>query len=101
MTIDEYAAWATRLDKASSATSLEAQELFYLGLGLAGETGEVVEHLKKFLRDGVWLPERVADELGDVAYDWARLCLATGHHPSDILQKSVQKIEAKAQQNSN
>jgi len=51
---------------------------------------------KKFLRDGVWSPERVADELGDVAYYWARLCLAAGYQPSDILQMSVQKIEAKA-----
>ena len=64
MTIDEYAAWAATLGK--RPLSPNAEMLSYLGLGLAGEAGEVADRLKKFLRDGSWDPEGLAEELGDV-----------------------------------
>lgn len=98
MTIDEYAAWAARLPRTrarSAVPSDEATYLAYLGLGLAGEAGEVVEHIKKLLRDGTWHPEKVAEELGDVAYFWACLCLAAGRQPSEVLAASAAKIDAR------
>ena len=81
MTIDEYAAWAARLPRSRPESAMPPDEttyLAYLGLGLAGEAGEVVEHIKKLLRDGTWSPDRMAEELGDVAYFWVCLCLAAG-----------------------
>ena len=95
MTLDEYAAWASGIRGAHDSMSPEMSELSYLGLGLAGECGEVVELIKKRLRDGAWDNDRLADELGDLAYYWARLCVAGGHAPSDVLHRSRDKIASK------
>ncbi|MCK1743779.1 nucleoside triphosphate pyrophosphohydrolase family protein [Bradyrhizobium sp. 139] len=90
MTIDEYAAWAAMIAKVDEHPSNE--RLSYLGLGLAGESGEVAEHIKKLLRDG-WLDQAgLVDELGDVIYYWACLCAATGQQPSELLKASAARI---------
>ena len=47
MTIDEYAAWAATLGR--EPLSANKEMLAYLGLGLAGEAGEVADRLKKLL----------------------------------------------------
>jgi NTP pyrophosphatase (non-canonical NTP hydrolase) len=95
MTVDEYAAWAAGVARVSAGGQPDRERLSYLGLGLAGETGEAVEHIKKLLRDGVWRQDDFADELGDVAYYWAALCVAAGRSPSDVLAASKAKIEAR------
>ena len=90
MTIDEYAAWAASIAKVDEHPSNE--RLSYLGLGLAGEAGEVAEHIKKLLRDD-WLDKAgLVEELGDVIYYWACLCAATGQQPSELLKASAAKI---------
>ena len=90
MTIDEYAAWAATVAKVDEHPSNE--RLSYLGLGLAGEAGEVAEHIKKLLRDE-WLDKAgLVEELGDVIYYWACLCAATGQQPSELLKASAAKI---------
>lgn len=91
MTVDEYAAWAAGVAKVDAHPSNE--RLSYLGLGLAGESGEVAEHIKKLLRDD-WLDRAgLVEELGDVIYYWACLCAATGQQPSELLDASVAKIK--------
>nr|WP_247363259.1 nucleoside triphosphate pyrophosphohydrolase family protein [Bradyrhizobium sp. 156] len=87
MTIDEYAAWAATIAKVDERPSNE--RLSYLGLGLAGESGEVADHIKKLLRDD-WLDQAgLVEELGDVIYYWACLCVATGQQPSELLKTSA------------
>jgi NTP pyrophosphatase (non-canonical NTP hydrolase) len=91
MTIDEFAAWAATVAKVDDHPSNEL--LSYLGLGLAGESGEVAEHIKKLLRDD-WLDKAgLVEELGDVIYYWACLCAATGKQPSALLEASAAKIK--------
>jgi NTP pyrophosphatase (non-canonical NTP hydrolase) len=91
MDIDEYAAWAATVAKIDEHPSNE--RLSYLGLGLAGESGEVADHIKKLLRDD-WLDKAgLVDELGDVIYYWACLCTATGQQPSELLKASAAKIK--------
>ena len=91
MTIDEYAAWAATIAKVDAHPSNE--RLSYLGLGLAGEAGEVAEHIKKLLRDD-WLDKAgLVEELADVIYYWACLCAATGQQPSELLKASAAKIK--------
>ncbi len=97
MTIDDYADWAAENARLTTPGPISREQVSYLGLGLAGETGETVEHIKKYLRDGEFRAEAMADELGDVAYYWACLCLAAGRKPSEVLAQSVAKIERKAQ----
>jgi NTP pyrophosphatase (non-canonical NTP hydrolase) len=90
MDIDEYAAWAATVAKIDEHPSNE--RLSYLGLGLAGESGEVADHIKKLLRDD-WLDKAgLVDELGDVIYYWACLCAATGQQPSKLLEARAAKI---------
>ena len=90
MTIDEYADWAATIAGVTASPSND--KLAYLGLGLAGEVGEVADHIKKLLRDGGSDAERFTEELGDVIYYWACLCVASGQKPSALLAKSREKI---------
>jgi NTP pyrophosphatase (non-canonical NTP hydrolase) len=76
--------------------SANKEMLAYLGLGLVGEAGEVADRLKKFLRDDAWDAEGLAEELGDVIYFWACLCLCAGQKPSRVLAASRRKIELRA-----
>ena len=76
MTIDEYAAWAAATAKVAQPPTSE--RLSYLGLGLAAESGEVADHIKKLLRDGRLDEGALVDELGDAIYYWACLCVAAG-----------------------
>ena len=97
MDIDDYVAWAAKTARISAGGTRDRELLSYLGLGLAGEAGEVADHVKKLLRDGesAWRPEHVADELGDLIYYWAAFCAAIGRSPGDVLAASRAKIEAR------
>ena len=94
MTIDDYATWTTTI-KRPYGNENEEVDLAYLGLGLAGEAGEVAEVIKKRLRSGEWNGDHLADELGDVIYYWAKLCLVAGEKPSEVLERSKRKIEGR------
>jgi NTP pyrophosphatase (non-canonical NTP hydrolase) len=93
MTIDDYAAWAATIANVTAAP--EPAKLSYLGLGLSAESGEVADHIKKLLRDGKFDKAAMIEELGDVIYYWACLCVAAGEQPSELLAKSRAKIAAK------
>ena len=97
MMIDEYAAWAARVTPArlGAAASTEERQLMYQVLALAGEVGEVADHVKKMLRDGSLDRDRLASELGDVIYYWASLCTMAGCVPSELLERSVKAIETR------
>ena len=93
MTIDEYADWAAAIAKVNEHPTNE--RFSYLGLGLAAESGEVADHIKKLLRDGKLDFASLTDELGDAIYYWACLCIASGQRPSVLLAASRSKIERK------
>ena len=95
MTVDDYAAWASGIRGTQGVANPRTAQLSYLGLGLAGECGEVVELIKKLLRDNKLDVEHLCEELGDVAYYWARLCVAAGKPPSEVLERSQAKIDTR------
>lgn len=70
-------------------------DLPIMSLGLAGETGEALEHIKKFIRDDHLDKDALKKELGDVAYYWARICRYFGLECSDVLAASVVKLESR------
>ena len=95
MTIDEFAEWAGRTAKVDATTS-DREKLAYLGLGIAGEAGEVAEQFKKLIRDDGTLDRaHLAEELGDVLYYWACLCRVAGASPSDLMAASRAKIDGR------
>ena len=93
MTLDEYAAWAARIGAGGHSRAPEGAALLELGLGFASEVGEVAGVLTKWLRDGGPRWDRLADELGDVAYYWARLSVISGTVPSALLARSRAHVE--------
>lgn len=68
------------------------RSLTIMTLGLAGETGEVMEILKKRIRDATFDKENLIKELGDVAYYWARICRHFGIQPSQVLETNRTKL---------
>jgi NTP pyrophosphatase (non-canonical NTP hydrolase) len=94
-TIENYAEWAAAVELTLPGRDAEAQRLAYLALGLAGEAGEAVETVKRLLRDGAWSPDHLAEELGDVAWYWVRLCAVAGRSPSEVLEASMRKIDGR------
>ena len=65
-------------------------------LGLAGESGECVDMLKKHLFQGHPLDkEHMAKELGDVAWYLAVTAHAIGYKLEDVLQMNVDKLRAR------
>ena len=72
----------------------------YPALGLAGETGEICEKLKKALRDdgGRVTPERLHDlsrELGDVLWYMAALCTELRLDLQEVAEQNLAKLRAR------
>lgn len=95
MGIDEYVEWARRSGPEETTAEASDAHLAILGLSLLGDAGEVADILNRRLRDGVLDRERLAHELGDVVYYWARLCAVTGVAPAALLEQSRRNIEAR------
>jgi len=93
MTLDEYVAWAAGIGAGRLAGEPDQRALHENALGFASEVGEVAGVLAKWLRDGTLARDRLADELGDVAYYWARLSVVTGLAPSILLARSRAHVE--------
>lgn len=80
------------------------EALSYCGLGLGGEAGEVLEHLKKIQRDnnGVISEERreaVFKELGDVVWYLSRLCSEFGFEFSNVAEANIAKLMDRLERN--
>lgn len=65
---------------------------------MGGETGEVLEHVKKHLRDdgGVMTKERVEKlkaEVGDVIWYIANLCSDLGLKLNDVAKYNLKKLK--------
>lgn len=67
--------------------------------GLAGESGEFSEIVKKIVFHGKELtPElhtHMAKELGDVIWYWVNACRALGVDPNSVIADNVAKLEAR------
>ena len=67
-----------------------------LGMGIAGEAGEVCDYLKKFVFHGHTLDKgKLAEELGDCQWYIAGLATLADIPMSDICQGNVDKLRAR------
>ncbi len=73
----------------------EERSLAIMALGMAGESGEVLEHIKKAIRDNKLDKEELKKELGDAIFYWARICEFFGLEPSDVLDANITKLESR------
>lgn len=77
------------------------ERMFYLGLGLVDEAGEVAGKLKKFIRDdGVSIMDELNDEqkealmkeVGDVMWYIAQLAENCGYKLERVAEMNIEKI---------
>jgi len=75
-------------------TEIDAQYILAnLGMGLAGEAGEVCDYLKKVVFHGHPLdPKKVSEELGDVLWYLANVAEAAGLSLGDIAEQNIAKL---------
>ena len=95
MDFDEYQKLATRT--ATIGDDQKTFQLYDLGLGIAGEAGEVAEKLKKSIRDdgGTITEERrhaLKHELGDVLWYLSQLARVLDIQFSDVAQANIDKL---------
>jgi len=70
------------------------ESLSNYSMGLAGEAGEVLEPLKKFLYHGHELDtKKLADELADVAWYISALANTLGIDLSEALERNIVKLK--------
>jgi NTP pyrophosphatase (non-canonical NTP hydrolase) len=90
MTINEYQKLALR------TSNIETKEGLLLNgaLGLAGETGEVVDHIKKYFFQGHTLDKNLlVKELGDVCWYIAILAKALNVDLETIMVCNIDKLK--------
>ena len=84
----------------AAANRLDSQQMGpeYYALGLAGECGEAVEHIKKAIRRQHRTPldtRAFALELGDVLWYLTRLANLSGYTLTQVMEMNVAKLEAR------
>ena len=63
-------------------------------MGLCGESGEAIDIVKKHLAQGHTLDkEKLAKELGDIAWYLAETAYAIGYDLEEIFQMNINKLE--------
>ena len=101
MEINEY-------QKIASSTAIfehdNVDELIYTALGLAGETGEVVEKIKKIYRNdhGNISEEKREDlkkELGDILWYLSQMARVLDIELSEVAEKNIEKIKDREKRN--
>ena len=69
-------------------------------LGLVGETGEVAEKIKKFIRDGNKIAnEEILKELGDVLFYTTALANLYGKGLQEVMKLNIKKLDDRQKRN--
>lgn len=68
------------------------ESIVYTALGLVGESGEVAEKVKKWIRDGKWNREDVIKEVGDVLWYIAALSAELGYTLEHVALMNLDKL---------
>lgn len=74
----------------------DLRNLYIASTGLAGETGEVLEKLKKHVRDGVLDREALLKELGDTLYYLVMIGRMFGYGLDDVIEANMEKLKDRA-----
>lgn len=65
-------------------------------IGLAGESGEVAELVKKYVfHDHKYNEDRLREELGDVLWYAVAICTVLNLRLEDVMQTNVDKLKAR------
>ncbi len=91
MTLNEYQELAMR----TLNPKLDKKDVLINGvMGLCGESGEVIDLVKKHLAQGHDLDrEKMIDELGDVAWYIAETATALGADLEEVFSRNIEKLK--------
>lgn len=93
MTINEYQQLALRTE---SHTNSDIDRILQGVMGLAGESGECVDLVKKHIFQGHSLDsEHLMKELGDVAWYLTITADSIGYTLEEVLETSIKKLESR------
>jgi len=92
MNFNEYSNEILRISKLYKVSEDKDKELSVFALGLAGETGEVSELLKKYIRDGLLDEKALAKELGDVLAYLSLVASYFGFTLEEIAEMNLNKL---------
>jgi len=100
MTFDEY----QQLAKKTALYPVVGKGVVYPALGLAGESGEIMNKIKKIFRDdnGVLTDARkkeIAKELGDILWYIAQVSTELGISLDDIAVSNIEMLKSRQQRN--
>jgi len=100
MDFDEYMEWTDKTATYPSSGKGRIEAINYVTFGIGGESGEVLEKVKKLHRDkgGVMDAEwkdGMKKELGDVLYYVARMCKELDIPMSEVVISNVEKLESR------
>lgn len=94
----EYQELAARtlLDEPGFDVSARYMMILWNVMGLAGETGEVVEHIKKGILHQHGIDrDKLAIELGDVMWYVAALCTKLELSLDEVMAQNIEKLRAR------
>ena len=90
----DLAAYEKAAARTAPDDAAERETLLLAALGLAGEAGEVADHIKKVAFQGHDLDaDHVAEELGDILWYAALAARAIGVSLADVAAKNIRKLE--------
>lgn len=93
MTLQEYQKFC---NKGVLEETRKREPVVGFALGLVGETGEVVDDIKKRIFHGRDIPlEHTKEELGDVMWYVANICNVYGFDLQDVIDMNVRKLSAR------
>lgn len=100
MNFDEYQAKAKEFDTFESTTDLNRPEFLEKVLGLAGESGETTDKIKKIIRDKGGRAdtddvEAIKKELGDVIWYVASIARYLGIPFSEVAKENIKKLSSR------
>ena len=82
---------------AKTAIYPKEHKIIYPALGLSGESGEVAEKVKKFIRDGNLDRNALAKELGDVLWYISALARDLEIDLDDVAKLNIEKLQSRAE----
>ena len=77
----------------------QCRNINYLGLGLAGETGELCDKLKRIIRGDGKIDDDLLDEIGDCLWYLSQLSLLLRVDFETIAKRNIAKLDARMAQN--
>ncbi len=97
MDFNEYQKETRKTDLGTSAQDCLEPGWLYYALGIAGETGELIEKIKKLFRDtGGTITEgfkkQIIKEMGDCLWYHARLADTLGIRFNDVAEQNIEKL---------